>query len=445
MKLNNMSMKLNKVISKVSGNKLLLTMRDTFIMAAMPLMIAGFAIMINSVFLDPNGIIFGENGLHIGLLMYGGAEQWLNSNFALTLMNIQSYVNLFSQGTMVINSLLIIVGFSFFFTKRFFPKNREPIISSFYALASFFICLPWQFETTVNDSSVIVNGLNSDYLGPKGIFAGLVISFVTVYVYNKLLEKNIKIKMPDTVPPAVARSFESLVPGFVAISIFVIVAGFSNSVFKCSFPELILNALQTPAMAIAKTPFFALAAIIGQPFLQWFGIHGSSVWGPIFGVTWDIASTENVLGTAQNLYSTLFMNFSVVASGTLTLAPLIALALFSKRDESKSLIKIASMPALFNISEPITFGLPIALNPIYFIPYVGSWVVSFFTAQVLTIIGFIPIVSNNVPWTVPPILSGILYTGTWTGAVAQIIILALSVLLWMPFVKIANNTNNGDK
>ena len=212
-----------------------------------------------------------------------------------------------------------------------------------------------------------------------------------------------------------------------------------------SIPELLLNSLQKPAMAIASTPFFALAAVTTQPLLQWFGIHGSSVWSPIFGVTWDIASNENVLGVAQHLYSTIFMNFSVVASGTLTVAPIVALLLFSKRDESKSLVKIAAMPALFNISEPLTFGLPIALNPIYFIPYIGSWLVSFFVAQVLTMIGFIPIISNHVPWTVPPVISGLLYTGSWTGAVAQIIIMALCILLWMPFVKMANKMKYGEK
>lgn len=445
MNLNALSAKLNKTISKISGNRLLLTMRDTFIMAATPLMIAGFAIMINSVFLDPNGVIFGESGLRIGAFISGSMEAWSTSGMADNLRGLQAYFNLFSQGTMTINSILIVCGFAFFLTKRFFPKNREPIISSFYALGSFFICLPWQFTTQLDGKDVVISGLNADYLGQKGIFAGLIIAGVTVYLYNKLLEKNIKLKMPDSVPPAVARSFESLIPGLISISLFVVLAGGCQSIFNMSIPELLLNSLQKPAMAIASTPFFALAAVTTQPLLQWFGIHGSSVWSPIFGVTWDIASNENVLGVAQHLYSTIFMNFSVVASGTLTVAPIVALLLFSKRDESKSLVKIAAMPALFNISEPLTFGLPIALNPIYFIPYIGSWLVSFFVAQVLTMIGFIPIISNHVPWTVPPVISGLLYTGSWTGAVAQIIIMTLCILLWMPFVKMANKMKYGEK
>ena len=437
-KLENLSMKLNKVVGVISGNKLLLSLRDTFLMAAAPLMIAGFAIMINSVFLDPNGIIFGESGLRLGILMEGNLDAWLASGFAATLYSLQNYFNLFSTGTMAINTILVVVGFAYFLTKRFFPKNRDPYISCFYALSTFFICLPWTKTIDIDGKSTVVNVLNSDFLGQKGIFAGLIITGITVFIFNKMMQKNIKIKMPATVPPAVAKSFESMVPGLIAMSLFVIVAGISAQFAQTSIPELLLDLLQKPALAVAKTSYFAATAISTQPILQWFGIHASSVWGPIFGMTWDIASNENVMGTAQHLYSTLFMNFSIVASGTLTLVPLIAIKLFSKREESKSLIKIAAVPAIFNISEPVTFGLPIALNPIYLIPYAGSWLLSFFTAQILTMIGFIPIVTNNVPWTVPPFISGLLYTGSWTGVVAQVIIIVLCVLLWMPFVKIAN-------
>lgn len=437
--LENLQMKLTKIIGKISGNKLLLSLRDTFILVSAPLMIAGFAIMINSVFLDPNGIILGDNGLNLGKMIAGSVEAWQASGFAENLRGLQDYFNLFTRGTMSINTILVVVGFAFFGTRRFFPKNRDAIIVTFYALASFFICLPWNMTTMVNGEEVVLNGvLNYEFLGQKGMFAGLIVSGLTVFFYNKLIQKNIKISMPDSVPPAVARTFESLIPGLISMAIFVVASGLTNTFFGISIPELILEMLQAPAMAVSGTAGFALFAMLGQPLLQWFGIHGSSVFGPVFGVTWDIASNENILGTAQHMFSTLFMNFSVVSSGVFTVAPLLAIYLFSKKQESKQIVKIAAAPALFNISEPTTFGIPIILNPIYFIPYVLTTVGSFFLAAFFTTIGFLPIIANNVPWTVPPIISGILYSGSWTGAVVQLIIIVLGVLVYMPFVKIAN-------
>lgn len=429
-------------VGKISGNKLLLSLRDTFILVMAPLMIAGFAIMVNSVFLDPNGIIFGESGINLGKMIAGSAEVWLESGFANNLRNIQGYIDLFTKGTMAINTILVVVGFAFFGTRRFFSKNREPIIVSFYALAAFFICLPWSVTTNVNGEDVVINGiLNSDYLGQKGMFAGLIIAGLTMFLYNKLVQKNVTFKMPDTVPPAVARSFESLIPGLIALGTFVVLAGLSNTFFEMSIPQLILEILQAPAMAMSGTAAFAVVAMLGQPILQWFGIHGSSVFGPVFGVTWDIASNENIMGVGEHMYSTLFMNFASVSSGALTIAPLIAIYLFSKRQEQKEVIKFAAAPAIFNISEPVTFGLPIILNPIFLVPYVISFAGSFFLAQLFTVIGFLPIITNNVPWTVPPIISGLLYSGSWTGAVVQIIIIAACVLVYMPFIKISNKMN----
>ncbi|MBF2595483.1 PTS transporter subunit EIIC, partial [Listeria welshimeri] len=258
-----------------------------------------------------------------------------------------------------------------------------------------------------------INGIvNSNFIGQQGIFTGLIVSGITIYVFNKLIQKNVTFKMPDTVPPAVAKSFESLVPGVVTLAIFVIVAGVLNGVFDTSLPEALLWLLQKPALAVAATPLFAVVAIVSTPILQWFGIHGTSVWGPIFGLTWNINDNENIMGTAQHLYSTLFMNFTVVSSGALTLAPIIAIIIFSKRADNKKIAKLAIAPGIFNVSEPVTYGLPIVLNPILFIPYLLSWVIPFFLGQLLTEIGLIPIITNNVPWTVPPILSGLLYSGS---------------------------------
>lgn len=440
-KLSNMQIKLTKYMGKIAGNRLLLTLRDTFIMAATPLMIAGFAIMISSVFLDPNGIVFGEAGINIGGIIFGSKNLWLESGFAQALQKLQSSLNLFINGTISINGLLIVVGFAYFGTKRFYPKNKEPLLTVFYSLSSFFIVLPWSVTSRSDVGEVTLDGIvNSNFIGQQGIFTGILVSGITLYLYNKLIEKNISIRMPDSVPPAVAKSFESLVPGAVTLSFFVVISSILSS-FDTSLPQALLSLLQEPALWIASTPFFALIAITTQPLLQWFGIHGTSVWGPIFGLTWGINDNENIMGVAEHAYSTMYMNFSVVASGALTLAPIIAIFLFSKRADLRGVSKIGLAPAIFNISEPITFGLPIVLNPVLLIPYVLSWIVPFFLGIFLTHLGVLPIITNNVPWTIPPIISGFLYSGSIMGSLYQTLVIVLVVIIYMPFIRVMNSLN----
>ncbi|HAN58525.1 MAG TPA: PTS sugar transporter subunit IIC [Erysipelotrichaceae bacterium] len=427
------------VISKIASNKFLLTLRDTFVLVSALPLIAGLATMVSSVFLDPNGIIFGNSGLHLGALIFGGSKAFLASGFAKGLTQAQTLCSFFSRASISINAVLIVVAFAYILSKRYFKKNREPIITVFYALGAFFVCLPWNVSTIVNKKTVTVDGIiNSNFLGTQGIFTALLISGVTVVLYNKLLQSKFKIKMPASVPPAVAKSFESLIPGTITLLFFILLTGLSTATTGKTLPELLLATLQQPAMAISRTGAFAFISQFTWSLFQWFGIHPSSIWGAIFGMTWDIAGNENVLGTAHHVYSTLFMNFSTIAAGTFALAPVLAIMLFSKQKSNKTITKIAFMPAIFNISEPITFGLPIVLNPIYFIPFVIVQPLCFYIAVFFTKIGFIAPIANNVPWTVPPIISGILFSGSLAGGIVQAINLAVATLIYVPFVKISD-------
>lgn len=247
--------------------------------------------------------------------------------------------------------------------------------------------------------------------------------------------------MPDSVPPAVARSFESLIPGVCTMGFFIILTGLSTSFTGETMPELLLSILQKPAMAISGTGAFAFVSQTTWSLLQWFGIHPTSIWGPIFGLTWNINDTQNMLGEAQHVYSTLLMNFSTIAAGSCSVSPVLALLLFSKRIAAKKISKIALMPAIFNISEPITFGLPIILNPIYLIPWLVAQPLAFYIGLFAIKIGFIGPIVNNVPWTVPTLISGLLYTGSFKGVIVQAVIVVVTTALYIPFIKMDNKIN----
>ncbi|MSE24727.1 PTS sugar transporter subunit IIC, partial [Lactobacillus curvatus] len=90
---------------------------------------------------------------------------------------------------------------------------------------------PWKFQYTPDGTKKpieVLNNMDTSFFGTKGVFAALLISGFAVWTYNKVLEKNITIKMPDSVPPAVARSFESLIPGVITMGVFIILTGIST-------------------------------------------------------------------------------------------------------------------------------------------------------------------------------------------------------------------------
>ena len=434
-----------RVAGKISGNRLLLTLRDTFVLVAATTMIAGFAIMIQNVIIDPmNGLIFGKQGLGLGKLIAGPWSNWEQSGFYNGLKTIANLIALVSNGTLNIFALLLVVIFSYEVSRKFFTDKAEHMTDVLFGLGAFFICIPWNFNYAIPNTKKTVDVLNyidTQYLGTQGVFAAILISGFAVWIYNKIAQKNITIKLPDSVPPAVAQSFSSLIPGSITLGIFIILTGISTACTGKTMPALFLSVLQAPALAISRTGAFAFVSQFTWSLLQWFGIHPSSIWGAIFGMTWTINDTQNMLGQAHHIFSTLFMNFSTIAAGTFSLSPVLAILIASKRVGARKITKIALLPAIFNISEPITFGLPIVLNPIYFIPFVLAQPIGFYIGLFFTKIGFIAPIVNNVPWTVPTLLSGLLYTGNIRGVIVQAICLIVTTLLYIPFVKIDNKLN----
>lgn len=120
---------------------------------------------------------------------------------------------------------------------------------------------------------------------------------------------------------------------------------------------------------------------------------------------------------------------------------MIAMIFKSKSAINKSIRNIATGPAFFNINEPVIFGLPIVLNPIYIIPFILAPMVSAIIAYTLSAINFVAPASAVVPWTCPPVISAILATGQWQAGAVALINIAVSVLIYLPFVAYADKKN----
>jgi PTS system cellobiose-specific IIC component len=177
--------------------------------------------------------------------------------------------------------------------------------------------------------------------------------------------------------------------------------------------------------------------------LLWcFGINGptitNSVWSPIFFVLTQDNLTAFQKGLKlPHIYTQQFIDiFTTYGGGGSTLSLLIVMLTVCRSKRVRELGKLAILPGIFGINEPIIFGLPVVLNPIIAIPFIIVPVLNTLISGLVFQAGWVPYTNGvMLPWTTPPIISGWLSTGSWTGSVLQLFELILGVLIYYPFIK----------
>lgn len=281
-------------------------------------------------------------------------------------------------------------------------------------------------------------GISTGFLGPKGLFAAMFSSIIAVELYRWCKKKNFTIKMPDSVPDFVSRSFEMIPISVIIVGFFLIIRVVCINGLN-TLPPLIFTNLFAPLVGSMDNPFAVTFLQILRCLLFFFGIH-PSVLSPITSPISTQFLAENIAavqagGQAMHFFApgpeSAFGNFT----GTGVTFGLVFWCLLSKSKAQKQIGRVALIPALFGINEPILFGAPIVLNPIFFIPYVicGG------------IIGTVPYWMMYFGWlkcsTFTPPYVGVFLEGYLTNfdvmsLVANGIQLVLSILVWYPFFKL---------
>ena len=275
-------------------------------------------------------------------------------------------------------------------------------------------------------------------LSGGGMFVGIVASIIAVEIYRFTDRSNLKITMPEQVPPAVARSFEALVPTAI------IILGFGSITYWFGFDwHGFIATLVVPLVSAADTLPSVLVLVFLVTFFWSFGIHGVSIVGSIARPLWLtlLAGNETALaaGTAiPHIAAEPFFQWFIWIGGSgATIGLAIAMAFFSKSTYAKSLGKTAFGPALFNINEPIIFGAPIVLNPILMIPFMVTPLVLATIAWFATKLGFVNPVTTIAPWTLPGPIGALLATNfDWRAMVLNIVLIVIAFLIYFPFFKV---------
>ncbi len=291
----------------------------------------------------------------------------------------------------------------------------------------------------------IEGGLATAFMGTKGLLTAFVVGFIVPNVYRFCIKNNITIKMPEEVPGNISQTFKDLIPITFSVVFFWLFDFIFRSLVGVGFSEKIIELFQ-PIFSAADG-YLGLALIFGAMAFFWFvGIHGPSIVEPAVAAIY-ITNVEMNLQLFQNgehadrILSQGSQYFVATLGGTgATLVITLMFAFLAKSKQMRTIGRASSIPVLFGVNEPILFGAPIVLNPVFFIPFiltpiVNVWLFKFFV-DVLGMNGFI----YNLPWTTPGPLGLILGTGfAALSFVLMPILLVIDFVIYYPFFKVYDN------
>ena len=351
------------------------------------------------------------------------------TNFLAT-TGIGKFLTLGSTMTNDIISIYVVIALAMEMA-RILKKSQ--INAVMISVISFFVVTPM---TAAMVGERTVNVFTTTYLGSRGMFVAMIVAMLATWLFSLLTEKGPKIKMHASVPPAISGSFESLLPViFVALIFIGINATFSATSAK-DVHTFVYRILQAPLEGLGSSVWtMCLISLLGE-FFWFFGIHGSNVTSAVTNTLWMPAAIENQSALAAGMAMPFILNtyFLNVYKGPRHFVLAAMLLWIARSKQLKAVGKVAIAPGVFGISEPMKFGIQMVLNPLILVPMSLAPVISILIAYSATAIGFLAPVGINVPWALPPILSGFI-AGGWQGSVIQIIQMIAIFLLYIPFFK----------
>lgn len=299
----------------------------------------------------------------------------------------------------------------------------ETYAPAIIALCSYVACCPTYIDFTLESGDIVqvADVFGKNYTAARGLFLGMVIALLSVEVFCWIVKSGkLKISMPDTVPGNVAASFNVLFPAMFTIIIFSAFNFGVSELTGMTLYDIIYTMLQKPLEAVMQgLPGLLILMLVAQLFWV-IGIHGNQIIKPVrepllnaaIIANTDLVNSGNYARGDLNVINMSFWDVYMSMGGSgVTIGLVVAIFIFSKREDYRGIAKLSFAPGVFNINETMTFGLPIMLNPIMAIPFIITPLVTGTIGYVLTTIGFADVLVYAIPWTTPPILSAWLASG----------------------------------
>lgn len=359
------------------------------------------------------------------------------TNF-LTNIGIYGTCQYMMMSTLNMLAIYIVIAVSYKYATN---EKENGIIAAILSLATFLSLMPQM--VTVGEERV--QALLSCNLGSKGVFVSMVVGIVVAKIYCALCKKNLKLKLPDSVPPMVT---DSLSPVFISMILFVLVLAVKFIFQLTSYGDIFVffnTVIGIPIMKFGASPWALLIVYTIANLFWFFGIHPSavtSVYRPVSQAVLLTCTEAFVAGKPLELNNVIFLILItvVIAGGTGNTVGLAIQSCFAKSEKFRSVGRMAVIPNIFNINEPVIYGFPVMLNPIFFIPMVLSSLIP--GVVVIGICKFLGSIYYNptiaMPWVTPAIITEFLKGGFIVGGLI-LLTLIIDWLLYLPFFKIADN------
>lgn len=407
------------IANKIQRNKYLQAIQSAF-MTLMPIMlIGGIITIITTPFVDYTKMATTDSMYNF----YKGWQLFVN-NYGMPLVILRSV-------TLSSISLWTSLAIAYFLAKHY---KMNTIITSVVSLLMFFILC-----TSVTKDG----GLSNDFWGGEGLFAGIIIGIAVTELYRLFTTKKIgTIKMPDMVPPALKSSFASIFPIIFVTVICTVIAMLCNSILRITFPQAILNLFHPLVVTVDNAFGLSLSSILSQ-ICWWFGIHDTAVTSllePLMYSNYSANAAAYAKGiAAANLphiwTEPLWWNWMVIGGSGATLA-LAVMILRCKSVQLKTVGKVAIIPALFNINEPLIFGLPIVLNPLFFIPWLLAPTINGLIAYICMAIGIVNKTFIYPGWNIPAPIAQFLSNMDLRSIFLTLVMIIIDGLIYYPFLKV---------
>ncbi|MCI8294078.1 MAG: PTS sugar transporter subunit IIC [Hespellia sp.] len=396
-KLDKIIEKLDPVFGKIGNEIHLLAIRDALMSMIPFLAISGVCTFFSAIF-------FTETSF-IGKMMD-----------PVSIANIASFFQRIGNGTISLMSVLLAVMIPYFMGKQ--RGYHNPLILSVTSLALFFVFNP-------------LDG-GSAYFGTQGALLAMIIGLTSSELFIKLAQnEKLKINVGNNVPEAVKNSFDTFIIIIVELVLYSLIATILSVTTSMEAIELISNILQKPLVNIGATLPGAIIYTVVQTILFNFGIHPGAIVSPIESV-FTMAIEEGKI-----INYSFITTFGQMGGTGACLGLLIVLLFLAKRKELKAVGRVAVLPTLFNINEPLSFGIPIVFNPIMMLPFMICPLVNTIFAYIVTKLGFLSVFTNIITWSTPPFIKGyIASNGDFRAIIIELICMVCDIFIWLIFLRV---------
>lgn len=340
---------------------------------------------------------------------------------------IKSALNLIVQLTNNCISLYVTMAIAYQFIRKDYPT--ESTVVGFTALLVFLMITPLAKVENVSY-------LAFEWLGAKGLFMSIIVGLIVGYIYELCFKKGIYVKMPKGVPNVVSAVYRCLVPGLIITVLTAVTYLLSTN--AGGVQKILYGIISAPFLAMSNSFLTKLIIDVMVQLLWFFGLHGGNVMGAIRNVLYQPATVENINNYAAGLpvSNILTMGFDAVVQGAAPLnMAIIVLCIRSKKEEFKAFGKVAAIPTLFAISEPIRFGLPIVLNSFFFIPILISSIMNTSIVYTLMKVGVLGYPVSQQYKSMIYFLGTIFNVGLIPGILITIVLFVLNYIIVAPFFK----------